>query len=115
MISTESLQIDVRVRLAGIPSLDKALRNLGTFAFVASHLFYAVKRHSSAIVYLLCLIERLEKLHIDIEGRILSPHLASTLLCNVSRRWSLYLSRYVYALACGTNPSGSPVGYFRGM
>ena len=41
------MQIDARVRLAVILSADKALRNLGTFAFVTSHLFSAGRCHSS--------------------------------------------------------------------
>ena len=38
---TESLQTAAQVRLAYILSADEALRDLGTFAFVASHLFFA--------------------------------------------------------------------------
>ena len=50
--------------LAAVPSADKALRNLGTFAFVAVHLLSAERRHAAAVMELLCLIERLENLHI---------------------------------------------------
>ena len=56
-------------------------------------------RHSSAVSDLLCLIERLEELHIEMQGMISSPHLAPTLLFDVSRRWSHYLNRCVTALA----------------
>ena len=48
-----------RFRLAIIPSADKALLDLGTFTFVASHLFYVSGRHLSAVAELLRLIERL--------------------------------------------------------
>ena len=46
----DSLRMATRIRLAVIPSADEALCNLGTFAFVASHLFSAggaplVSRH----------------------------------------------------------------------
>ena len=50
---------DARVLLAFIPSADKALRDLGTFAFAASHLFYAGGSHLSAVSELLRLIERI--------------------------------------------------------
>ena len=55
--------MDTRVRLAVISSMDKALRNLGTFAVVALHLFSVGGRHSSAITELLRLIDRMEDLH----------------------------------------------------
>ena len=59
-----------RVRLAVIPSADKALHDLGTFAFVALHLFSAGRRHLSAVVELLRLIEKLEDLHTDVKRMI---------------------------------------------
>ena len=77
----------------------KALRDLGTFAFVALHLFSAGGRHSSAVAKLLRLIERLEEIHTEVQGMISSPHLATTLLYDVSRRWSQYLNRCVAASA----------------
>ena len=49
--------------LAVIPSADKALRNLGMFAFFASHFFSAGGRHIPAVADVLRLIERLEDLH----------------------------------------------------
>ena len=52
------MRMDTRVRLYFIPSADKAICNLGNFAFVASHLFSEGGRHSSAVVELLCLIDR---------------------------------------------------------
>ena len=54
-----SLQMVVSVRLVVIPSVDKALCNLVTFAFVALHLFSAGRRHLLAAAELLHLIERL--------------------------------------------------------
>ena len=70
---TNSLWMAARVRLVVILSADKALRDLGTFAFVASHLFSAGGLHSSAVVELLCLIERLEELHAKVQGSISFP------------------------------------------
>ena len=82
------MQIDARFRLAVILSADEALRNLGTFAFVASHLFSAGRCHLSDFAELIRLIERLEELHTEVQGMISSPHLATTLLYDVLRRWS---------------------------
>ena len=48
----ESLRMATRVHLADIPSVDKALQDLGTFDFFASHLFYACRRHSPAVTEL---------------------------------------------------------------
>ena len=59
----DSLCTAARVRLAAIPSAEEALRDLGTFAFIASHLFSTGRQHSSAVAELLRLIERLEELH----------------------------------------------------
>ena len=67
-------------------------------AFVALSLFPAGGRHLSAIMELIRLIKRLEELHTKVQGMISPPHLATTLLFNVSRRWSLYLNRCVAAL-----------------
>ena len=77
-----------RICLAVIPSADEALRELGTFAFVALHFFSAGGRHSSVVAKLLRLIERLEELHTEVQGMISSPHLSTTLLFDVSLRWS---------------------------
>ena len=49
----DSLQMAARVRLAVIPSAENALRDLGTFAFVTSHLFSAGGGHLSAVAKLL--------------------------------------------------------------
>ena len=104
LASADFLLTAARVRLDCILSVDKALRNLGNFAFVVSHLFSAAGRHVSAVAELLCLIEILEELHIKVQGMITPPHLATTLLYDVSRWWSLYLNRYVVA------PSSENVG-----
>ena len=98
---SDSLRTAARVRLAAIPSAEEAFRDLGTFAFVASHLFSAGGQHSSAIAELLRLIERLEELHTEVQGMISSPHLATTLLFDVSRRWSLYLN---WCVVCFRDP-----------
>ena len=92
------MRVAARVCLAVILSADETLRELGTFAFVASHLFSAGRRHSSALAELLCLIERLEELHTELWGVISCPHLATTFLYDVSRRWIQYLNRCVAAL-----------------
>ena len=89
------LRLAARVRLAVTPSADETHRDLGIFAFVASHLFSPGGRHSSAVAKILRLIERLEELHTEVQGMISSPHLATTLLFDVSRRWSQYLNRCV--------------------
>ena len=94
----ESLRTSMS-RLSTIPSPEEALRDLGTFAFVASHIFSAGGQHSSAVAELLCLIKRLKELHTKVQGIISSPHLSTTLLYNVSRRWILYLKRCVAVLA----------------
>ena len=99
-----------RIRLAVIPSADEALRNLGTFAFVASQLFSTGGRHSSAVAELLRLIERLEELHTEVQGMISSPHLVTTLLYDVSRRWSQYLNRCVAASASEVKSGLSEIG-----
>ena len=95
LASEESLMMGARVRLAVILSADKALRDLGAFDFVASHLFSAGGRHSSAVADLLRRIEILEELHTELQGMISSHHLSTTLLFDVSRWWSQYLNRCV--------------------
>ena len=79
--------------------MEEALRDLGTFAFTALHLFSACGRHSSAVAELLRLIERLEELHTEVQEMTSSPHLVMTLLSNMLRWWALYLNRCVAALA----------------
>ena len=53
----------------------------------------------SEVAELLHLIEILEELQTEVQGMILSPHLATTLIFGVSQRWSLYLNRCVAASA----------------
>ena len=48
LVSADSLQTSVQVRLSVIPSADKAIHKLGTFVFFSSHLFSAGGRHASA-------------------------------------------------------------------
>ena len=64
---------------------------------VTLHLFSAAGRHAAAVTELLRLIKRLEELHTKVQGMITSPHLATTLLYDVLRRWSLYLNRCMTA------------------
>ena len=84
-----------RVRLSVILSTDEALNNLGTFAFVASHLLSAFGCHSSDLVDLLRLVESLEEIHTEVQGMVSSPHLAPTLLYDALRRWGQYLNKCV--------------------
>ena len=56
----DSLRTAARVHMAAIPSADEALCDLGTFAFVASHLFSTGGRHFSTFTELIRLITRLE-------------------------------------------------------
>ena len=99
LASAESMWTATRVCLAAIPSADEALCNLRTVVFVALHLFSAGGRHSSAVADPFRLITRLEGLHTEVQGMISYPHLATTLLFDVSRQWSLYLNRRPYVLA----------------
>ena len=69
------------------------------FTFVASHILSAGRGHPSAFAELLCLIERLDDLHAEVQGMISSPHLATTIIYNMSGWWSLYINRCVAALA----------------
>ena len=80
MESTYSLWMDARARLSVTPSAEEALCNLGMLAFVASHLFSASGWQESSIAELLFLIERLDELHTKVQGMILTPLLAATLL-----------------------------------
>ena len=57
--SADLLQTTVRFGLDAILSADEALCNLGTFAFVTSHLFSAGRRKLSDVAEILHLIERL--------------------------------------------------------
>ena len=85
----DSLRTAARFHLAAIPSVDEALRGLSTFVFVALHLFSASGRNSYAVAELLRLITWLEELHTKVQGVISSPHLATTIIFDMSRWWSL--------------------------
>ena len=87
LASADSLWMAVRICLAIVPSADEALRDLGMFAVVALHLFSVGDRHLSAVTNLFRLIERLEYLRTKVQVMISSPHLSTTLLYDVSRRW----------------------------
>ena len=56
LVSADSFQMVARIRLAVIPSEDESLRDLGTFAFVASYLFSTGRRHSLAVAEILYLV-----------------------------------------------------------
>ena len=94
----ESLWTAMRVHLDAIPSAEEALRDLGTFDFVALHLFSMRRRHSSAVVELLRLIDRLEELHTEVQGMISYSHLSTIIMYDVFLWWSLYLNMCVDAL-----------------
>ena len=69
------------------------------FYFVVLNLFSVGGWHSYAITELLCLIKILEELYTKMHGMISSLHLATTIIFDVLRRWSLYLNRCVVAFA----------------
>ena len=57
MAFKDSLHTTDWARLANIPSTDKALRDLGTFAFIVFYLLSAGWIHVAIVAELLCLIE----------------------------------------------------------
>ena len=59
LASAEFLRTATRVCLDCTPSVDKALRDSGTFAFVALQIFSAAGRHALAVAEILRLIKRL--------------------------------------------------------
>ena len=87
--TVESLWTSYWFLLVAIPYVDKLLRDFGTFSFVLSHLFSAGGRHATEITELLCLVKRTEELHTKVQGKITSPHLATPLIYDISRRWSV--------------------------
>ena len=89
----DSLQTATRFRLAVIPFVCKALRDLGKLAFIPLHMFSTGGRYSPAISELLRFIERLKDLHTEIQVMISYPHLATTIMYDVSWRWIHYLNR----------------------
>ena len=66
LASADYLRTADQICLAAKLSMDEALRNLGTFAFVAVHLFSVIRRQVTVIAELLCLIERLEEIHTEV-------------------------------------------------
>ena len=93
--SADSFPAATWVRLAIIPSINEALRDLGTHAFVVLHLFSLGGQHAAEVAELLRLIKRLEKVHTKVQGVFISPHLATTLPYNVSRWCTTYLNMCV--------------------
>ena len=87
--SAYSLQTASQVLLSVILSVDKALLNLRTFAFVALHLFSTAGRHTEEVVELFCLIYILENIHTELKRIITSTHLETTLLYDVLHWWEL--------------------------
>ena len=63
LASAYSLRTAKRVCLEVIPSTDESLQNFDTFKFIALNIFPTGGRHAAAVVKLLRLIEKLEKLH----------------------------------------------------
>ena len=101
-----------RIHLAFIPSVEKVLRGLGTFASVNLHIFSAIGIHSSSVTELLCLIEILEDHHTKVKGVISSPQLAISLIYDVSWRWIQYLNRCVNVSALGVLESPGSIFLF---
>ena len=99
LASADFLRMSVRILLSAIPFAYETLRDIVTFEFFSLHLFSVGGRHSSAVAYLLCLSERLEELHTEVQGMITYPHLATALLYDVSQCWSLYFNMCVSASA----------------
>ena len=64
------MQMATRVHLSVILLADKALQDLRMFAFVASHLFSAGRRHLYDVYKTPPLIEILKELHTKVQGMI---------------------------------------------
>ena len=56
LMPEDTLHMAVRAKLVAILTADEALYDLGTFAFIISHLFITGRRHVTAISELLHLI-----------------------------------------------------------
>ena len=84
LTSVVSLQMSTRACLAAIPSTDKALQDLGRFAFVDLHLLSAGGRKSQASKDILRLIASMEEIHTKVQGMIASTHLSTALHYDVS-------------------------------
>ena len=74
---------------------------MGTFASITLHIFSKGGIYASSVAEILHLINILEEIHTEVQGIITSPHLATTLIFDVSRQWSLYLSRCVVVSLLG--------------
>ena len=70
LTSSESQRTASLVRLAVIPSLYEALRDLGTFTFFVYHLFSVSRIYMALVAELQRLIERLEDIHTKVQGVI---------------------------------------------
>ena len=70
---------------------------MDTFAFVALHLFSAERGHVAAFTDILHLIVRPEDIHTKVHGMMTSSCLATTLIYDVSRQWSLHINRCISA------------------
>ena len=77
--------------------MDEALCRLVTFDFVALHLFSSGGQQTVEVTNILHFIERLDKLHTEVQVVITSPHLSITLLYDLLRRYRLYLNRCMMA------------------
>ena len=93
----DSMQNAAQFILVVSTSADEALHNLGNFAFVKAHLLSMGGRHTEEFADILSLIERLEEIQTKVQGMISSPHLVTTLLYNMSQRWTQNLNRCVTA------------------
>ena len=89
MASSDYLLTNARVCLVVILFVGEVLSDLGNFAFVALHLFFAGRRYGAAVAELLRIIEMLKEIHTKAKDIITPLYLATSLLYNVSRRWSL--------------------------
>ena len=95
----DCLQKSTIVRMEAIQYADETLRNLGTFTFFPSHIFYWGGRHLSVVTELFCFIDILKGLQAKVLGVLSSPHLSTILIYELPRRWRLYLNRCVNVLA----------------
>ena len=89
LASADSFLKSTRVCVDATQSTYEAIRDLGTFAFIASYLLSMGRRHATVIMDILYLIERLEELHTEVQGKITPPHLSTALIYYMSRLWSM--------------------------
>ena len=91
------MRMTTRVRLAAIPFADEALRDLGTFTFIMSHIFSVGGHHLSDVSKLLRLIGRLEEIQTEVKRVISPPYLSMELLYDMPRQRSQCLNRCMAA------------------